>query len=148
MAVAAARLIQWRAQSWMPGFYPRTKMADYERYLPDHERDFRRRSTLAQMLHLYLLLLTPLLVLMFGGLFILYSGSDASWDTVIRQIRNQTVAIVAMLGAAQIRVETYRRWAPVLYVAGLLLLVAVPLVGVGAKGAQRWLSLGVVRFQP
>ena len=123
-------------------------MADYERYLPDHERDFRRRSTLAQMLHLDLLLLTPLLVLMFGGLFILYSGSDASWDTVIRQIRNQTVAIVAMLAAAQIRVETYRRWAPVLYVAGLLLLVAVPLVGVGAKGAQRWLSLGVVRFQP
>lgn len=43
-------------------------MADYERYLPDHERDFRRRSTLAQMLHLDLLLLTPLLVLMFGGL--------------------------------------------------------------------------------
>ena len=123
-------------------------MADYERYLPDHERDFRRRSTLAQMLHLDLLLLMPLLVLMFGGLFILYSGSDASWDTVIRQIRNQTIAIGAMLAAAQIRVETYRRWAPVLYVAGLLLLVAVPLVGVGAKGAQRWLSLGVVRFQP
>ena len=32
--------------------------------------------------------------------------------------------------------------------AALLLLVAVPLFGVGAKGAQRWLSLGVIRFQP
>ena len=30
----------------------------------------------------------------------------------------------------------------------LLKLIAVPLVGVGAKGAQRWLSLGIVRFQP
>lgn len=123
-------------------------MADYERVLPDSERAFRRRNTLAQWLHLDLMLLLPLLVLLTGGLFVLYSGSDASWDTVFRQLRNQAVALVAMLAAAQIRMDTYRRWAPAIYIVGLCLLVAVPLVGVGAKGAQRWLSLGVVRFQP
>jgi rod shape determining protein RodA len=38
---------------------------------------------------------------------------------------------------------------PVLYIAGLLLLVAVLLFGVGAKGAQRWLAIpGLPRFQP
>ena len=123
-------------------------MADYERYLADHERDFSRRNTLAQILHIDIWLLTPLLVLMLGGLFILYSGSDSSGDMVMRQLRNMIIASLAMLGAAQVRVETYRRWAPALYVAGLCLLAAVPVIGVGAKGAQRWLSLGVVRFQP
>ncbi len=123
-------------------------MADYERYLADHERDFSRRNTLAQILHIDIWLLTPLLVLMLGGLFILYSGSDSSGDMVMRQLRNMIIASLAMLGAAQVRVETYRRWAPALYLAGLCLLAAVPVIGVGAKGAQRWLSLGVVRFQP
>ena len=40
------------------------------------------------------------------------------------------------------------RWAPWLYVVALGTLVAVMLVGVGAKGAQRWLSMGGFRFQP
>jgi rod shape determining protein RodA len=39
-------------------------------------------------------------------------------------------------------------WTPWLYGGGLLLLVAVLLVGDISKGAQRWLDLGVVRFQP
>lgn len=123
-------------------------MSDYARYLPDHERDFQSRTSISQWLHLDLYLLVPLLVLMGSGLLVLYSASDASWDTVLRQIRNQSIALVAMLVAAQIRVETYRRWAPAAYLLGLLLLAAVPVFGVGAKGAQRWLSLGVVRFQP
>ena len=35
-----------------------------------------------------------------------------------------------------------------IYGAGLILLIAVLLVGEEGKGAQRWLNLGVVRFQP
>ena len=123
-------------------------MSDYARYLQDHERDFRKRDGLAHLLHIDIWLLLPLLLLMGGGLFILYSASDASMDTVLRQVRNQSVALVAMMVAAQVRVETYRRLAPAFYLLGLVLLAAVPVVGVGAKGAQRWLSLGVVRFQP
>lgn len=123
-------------------------MSDYARYLQDHERDFRKRDGLAHLLHIDIWLLLPLLLLMGGGLFVLYSASDASMDTVLRQVRNQSVALVAMMVAAQVRVETYRRLAPAFYLLGLVLLAAVPVVGVGAKGAQRWLSLGVVRFQP
>ena len=40
------------------------------------------------------------------------------------------------------------RWAPWFYLVGVALLVAVIFVGVGAKGAQRWLDLGGFRFQP
>jgi len=123
-------------------------MADYDRTLPGSQQAFSRRKTLSQFLHLDLVLLTPLLVLVIGGLVVLYSGSDGDWGTVTRQLRNQAVAFSAMLFAAQIRLDTYRRWAPALFLVSICLLVLVPFVGVGAKGAQRWLSLGVVRFQP
>ena len=38
--------------------------------------------------------------------------------------------------------------APFLYGLGLLLLIAVAVVGDVAMGAQRWLDLGFIRFQP
>jgi rod shape determining protein RodA len=123
-------------------------MADYARTLPDAERDFARRQSILQWLHIDVWLLLPLLTLIAGGLAVLYSASDADMGTVVRQVRNHSIGLVAMLVAAQIRLDTYRRLAPFFYGAVLVLLVAVPLVGVGAKGAQRWLSLGVVRFQP
>jgi rod shape determining protein RodA len=53
-----------------------------------------------------------------------------------------------MLLAAQVSLQTYARLAPWVYLLGVLTLVAVLLVGVGAKGAQRWLQVGGIRFQP
>jgi rod shape determining protein RodA len=54
-----------------------------------------------------------------------------------------------MFVIAQIDMHSWRRWAPWLFVIGVLLLLAVPFVGSGAKGAQRWLDLpGLPRFQP
>jgi rod shape determining protein RodA len=42
----------------------------------------------------------------------------------------------------------WSRWSPYAYIVGVLLLGAVAVAGVGAKGAQRWLDLGGFRFQP
>jgi rod shape determining protein RodA len=53
-----------------------------------------------------------------------------------------------MTAIAQIPPRVMRVAAPFLYGVGILLLVAVALVGDTAMGAQRWLDLGVVRFQP
>jgi len=53
-----------------------------------------------------------------------------------------------MLALAQVSPGVLRRWAAPLYLAGVLLLVAVLIVGDIGKGAQRWLDLGVLRFQP
>jgi len=59
------------------------------------------------------------------------------------------VAFVVMFVFAQLDPAVFRRWSPWLYAAGIVGLVAVLLVGVGAKGAQRWLAIpGLPRFQP
>src|SRR5690606_9648222 len=49
---------------------------------------------------------------------------------------------------AQVPVDMMRRLAPWVYAGGVVLLILVLAIGVGAKGAQRWLSLGGFRFQP
>ena len=124
-------------------------MAEYDRYLASDSRgDFKHRNSILEALHLDGWLLLLLATLITFGLFVLFSASDGSQAALIRQTRNFGLATFAMLVASQVRLDTYYRWAPLFYVAALLLLVAVPLFGVGAKGAQRWLSLGVIRFQP
>ena len=123
-------------------------MSEYTRFLEGSERDFARAQTPAERLHLDVVLLLPMLAIMTTGLFVLFSASDGDWGTVNRQIRNFLVGFAVLLVVAQIRLDTLQRWAPTLYLGALLLLLLVPFFGVGAKGAQRWLSLGFIRLQP
>ncbi|GAA6137180.1 peptidoglycan glycosyltransferase MrdB [Arenicella sp. 4NH20-0111] len=58
------------------------------------------------------------------------------------------VAVVVMFAIAQVRPETLFRSAPILFGLGLIMLALVLVVGHTGKGAQRWLDLGVMRFQP
>ncbi len=53
-----------------------------------------------------------------------------------------------MLAAAQIPPNFLRMWSPWLYLFGIVLLGFVLVGGDVGKGAQRWLDLGVIRFQP
>lgn len=93
-------------------------------------------------------LLTGLLAaVMAAGLVVLYSASDQDTGTVLRQGVRLGLGVVLMLAACQIPPSWLRRWSPWLYGLALLLLVAVWFIGVG-RGAQRWLDLGFVRFQP
>ncbi len=108
----------------------------------------RRAPGLAARLHLDLPLLLGLLAVAGIGLVVLYSASGERIDVVWRQLLRLAIGFGVMVAAAQIPPQTLRRWAPWLYAAGTLLLVAVLAVGATGKGAQRWLDLGVVRFQP
>ncbi len=53
-----------------------------------------------------------------------------------------------MIAVAQVPPALMRQWAVPLYLTGVMLLLLVLLVGEQSKGAQRWLDLGLVRFQP
>lgn len=82
------------------------------------------------------------------GLFTLYSAANENMDRFLGQIWNIGAAFVVMWVAAQVSPQTMMRLALPLYLLGLALLVAVEIFGVVINGAQRWLDLGVVRFQP
>jgi rod shape determining protein RodA len=93
-------------------------------------------------------LLVGLSLLAMYGLAILYSASGQSIDTVIRTIMRMALGVAAMLALTHASPNFLRRLSPWLYVAGVLLLLVVEATGVIGKGAQRWLNLGFMRFQP
>jgi len=123
-------------------------MADYVRQMPDTIGPLARPPALARQLHVDLPLLALLLTLTAFGLFVLYSASGQSADAVLRQGRYFVLAYLVMFAVAQISPVRWSRWSPWAYLAGVVLLIGVAVFGVGAKGAQRWLDLGVFRFQP
>jgi len=82
------------------------------------------------------------------GLVVLYSASGQNLGTVIRQVGHLGMGTAAMLLLAQVNPNFLRRLSPWLYVIGVLLLLVVAGMGVIGKGAQRWLDLGILRFQP
>lgn len=93
--------------------------------------------------------LLGLLIALIGlGLIILYSASNLNSGMVMRQGARLLLATTIMLVFAFIPPHKYKLWTPWLYVSGLVLLIAVMLIGKIGKGAQRWLDLGFFRFQP
>ena len=82
------------------------------------------------------------------GLVVLYSASGQSLGTVIRAAAHIGMGVVAMLLLAQVSPNFLRRMSPWLYLVGIVLLVVVDGIGHIGMGAQRWLDLGLLRFQP
>ncbi|MBA1149443.1 rod shape-determining protein RodA [Ectothiorhodospiraceae bacterium WFHF3C12] len=105
-------------------------------------------GSLQRRLHLDGVLLGALVLIAGLGLVVLYSAFGANMEAVQRQLTRLAVAFAAMLVVAQLSPQALRRWAPWLYIVGLAMLVAVVFFGVSGGGAQRWLNLGVARFQP
>ena len=95
---------------------------------------------------------TPLLILIILlsslGLLILYSSSGGSLNLVYRQLVHLGLATSVMLVIAQIPPIIMLRSAPILMILGIFLLISVLFFGSSGGGAQRWLDLGLVRFQP
>ena len=82
------------------------------------------------------------------GLVVLYSASGQSLPIILRAGAHLGMGAVAMLLLAQVNPNFLRRSSPWLYLLGVVLLLVVDGIGYIGKGAQRWLDLGVLRFQP
>src|SRR6516225_5840456 len=82
------------------------------------------------------------------GLVVLYSASGQSMATVLRTLARLTLGAIAMLLLARVNPNFLRRSTPWLYAAGCVLLLLVGAIGHVGLGAQRWLNLGLFRFQP
>ena len=94
----------------------------------------------------------PLLVgiglIMLFGLIVLYSASGQNWNMVLKAGVRAALGGVAMCALAQVKPAFLRRLALPLWVMGVILLIVVDVTGHIGKGAQRWLDLGFMRFQP
>ncbi|MFT5118831.1 MAG: rod shape determining protein RodA [Kiritimatiellia bacterium] len=124
------------------------RQQDFLRRMPDASNDLRQRRSFWQSIHVDPILLFLLLVLTAGGLWVLFSASEANMSMIKRQSVFFVLAYISMFAVAQVRLSLVSRWSLLLYIGGVLLLVAVLVLGGGAKGAQRWLSVGGFRFQP
>ncbi|MDH5327009.1 MAG: rod shape-determining protein RodA [Gammaproteobacteria bacterium] len=108
----------------------------------------RQRRTSAESWHIDLPLLLGILTLVVISMFTLYSSSSQNIDLVWRQILRFIIAFGFLFVLAQIEPNTLKRWVPWVYILGVTLLLIVMFFGDVGKGAQRWLDLGLFRFQP
>jgi rod shape determining protein RodA len=68
---------------------------------------------------------------------------------VEHHLANIAIAVTAMLALAKFTTPQYlRMFSPAAYIIGILLLIVVAVTGHIGKGAQRWLDIGFLRFQP
>ena len=114
----------------------------------ERERPLTIAQRLLAGLHLDGPLLAGLMLLCALGLVVLYSASGQSSDLLIKQLVRLGVAAGAMRFVAQIPPKMLKIWTPWLFAVGITLLVMVLVAGETGKGAQRWLDVGFVRFQP
>jgi rod shape determining protein RodA len=105
-------------------------------------------NSLLRVVRLDFTLLSVVLLLAGLGLVVLYSAGGADISLLMRQGVRLGAGIMVLFILAQIPADTLRLWSPWIYGLGLVLLIGVMVAGEIGKGAQRWLDLGFMRFQP
>jgi rod shape determining protein RodA len=97
-------------------------------------------------------LLMPILVLMFMGTLTIFSASRGTAQSSIwlKQSLWNLFGFALMLFVSRVRPGRVFNWSAGFYMVGILLLAAVlvPHVGKSLGGAQRWILVGGMTFQP
>lgn len=106
------------------------------------------RNRLGKLLSFDLFLLIGLIAITGYGLLVLYSASGGSERLFTNRIVQIGLGMGVMIMMAFFPPRFYQKISPYLYVLCLILLFLVDIAGETSKGAQRWLNLGFVRFQP
>jgi rod shape determining protein RodA len=116
--------------------------------------DSRTRRTVTGMarllraLRLDGMLLSGLAAVTLFGLFVLWSAAGDNTSLWFSQVARVGIGFALLAVLSQVPDHFLRMLSPAAYALGLVLLVIVALAGDIGKGAQRWLDLGVIRFQP
>jgi rod shape determining protein RodA len=105
-------------------------------------------ARLMRALHLDGMLLAGLALVGIFGLFVLYSAAGDNTALWFSQVARFGIGFAVMIAIAQVPDHFIRMASPIAYVLGLVLLLLVAVAGDVGKGAQRWLDIGIIRFQP
>ena len=158
-ADASSATLWQRLSGWSEGL--RAKAADR---LPVRIGGMEYRQTTAtpaRVLGFDQTLLWVVVALLAWGVVMVYSASIALPDNprfgkiaplhfLLRHVMALVMGFVAALLTFQVPMKTWERVAPWLFIASILALIVVLIPGVGTSvnGARRWLSLGLMNFQP
>ena len=110
--------------------------------------DSPQKRSIWTRIHIDPLFMLVILALLAYSAIVIWSASGQDPGMMERKIGQIAMGLVMMLVLAQVPPRVYEGWAPYLYIICVILLIAVDAFGHISKGAQRWLDLGVVRFQP
>ena len=105
-------------------------------------------ARLLRALRLDGMLLAALVAVSVFGMFVLWSAAGDNTALWLNQLARLGLGFAVMVALARVPEHFFRLLAPAAFAAGVVLLVIVALAGDVGKGAQRWLDLGVIRFQP
>ncbi len=96
------------------------------------------------------LAIAPLLIAILGVLCIQSANlhNVDAYGEYKKQLLFILLGVPLMFGFSLVDYRTWRRWAPALYVINLLVLLFILRGGHSALGAQRWIQLGPLQFQP
>jgi rod shape determining protein RodA len=117
-------------------------------YTSRAQRTLTLTGRVMEALHLDGSLLLSVLAVCVAGLVVLFSAAGEDVAVFLRQAARVGLALGVLVAVAQVPPRVLKAVAPWIYAAGVLLLVAVAIKGDIAMGAQRWLDLGFIRFQP
>lgn len=82
------------------------------------------------------------------SLVVLYSTTGPTLSTVSSQASRILLGFIVMWLVALVPPQSLKRYTPVVFFICVQLLIIVMFFGATAKGGQRWIELGVFRFQP
>ncbi|MET0271792.1 MAG: rod shape-determining protein RodA [Phenylobacterium sp.] len=84
-----------------------------------------------------------------AGAVMLFSIAGSSWDPwAAKHLMRFGMCLILMIALAMIDLRVWFALSYPVYILGILLLIAVEVVGDVRLGAQRWLSIGPFSFQP
>jgi rod shape determining protein RodA len=83
-----------------------------------------------------------------GTAMLVSAGSGSFQPWAIRHVARFAVLLVAMIVIAVTDIRIWLRYAYVIYLAALGLLIGVEIAGSIGMGAQRWINLWVINLQP
>ncbi|WKJ89881.1 rod shape-determining protein RodA [Methylomonas montana] len=105
-------------------------------------------GNLLRKLHIDIPLFIGLLLICAASFVILYSAGGQEIPLLIRHATRMGFALLLMIVLAHVNPRRFQSFSVALFTVCVLLLVAVAVMGQISMGAQRWLDLGLFRFQP
>ena len=112
--------------------------------LPGRRRDLRERLS-----RLHWPLIIMLTIIAGAGVVTLYSVAEGSWRPwALNHATRFGVSLVMMIVMGLIAIRFWMALAYPIYFVALVTLALVPVMGETVMGAQRWLQVGGMQFQP